>query len=73
MVEPRSVNLVAAKHVLRYLKGTTDYGLRYASDHEISVQGFTDSDWVRSVADWKSTSGCCLNMGSSMISWFSRK
>jgi hypothetical protein len=46
MVESRSVHLVAAKHVLRYLKGTIDYGLRYASDHEISLQGFTDSDWA---------------------------
>jgi hypothetical protein len=27
MVEPRRVHLVAAKHVLRYLKGTVDYGL----------------------------------------------
>ena len=27
MVDPRQVHLVAAKHVLRYLKGTIDYGL----------------------------------------------
>jgi hypothetical protein len=51
MVEPRHVHLIAAKHVMRYLKGTIDYGLRYASDHEIILQGFTDSDWVGSVAD----------------------
>jgi hypothetical protein len=44
MVEPRSVHLVATKHVLRYLKGTIDYGLIYASDCEISLQGFTDLD-----------------------------
>jgi hypothetical protein len=73
MVEPRSVHLIATKHVMRYLKGTIDYGLRYASDREISLQGFTDSDWAGSVADQKSTSGCCFSMGSTMISWFSRK
>ena len=73
MVEPRSVHLVAAKHVMRYLKGTIDYGLRYASYHEISLQGFTDSDWADSVVDWKSAFGCCFSMGSTMISWFSRK
>jgi hypothetical protein len=27
LVEPRHVHLVAAKHVMRYLKGTIDYGL----------------------------------------------
>jgi hypothetical protein len=73
MVEPRRVHLVAAKHVLRYLKGTIDYGLRYVSDHKISLQGYTDSDWAGSVTDRKSTSGCCFSLGSAMISWFSRK
>jgi hypothetical protein len=59
--------------VLRYLKGTVDYGLRYDVDCEIRLHGYTDSDWVGSVADRKSTSGCCFSLGSGMISWFSRK
>jgi hypothetical protein len=42
MVDPRSVHLIAVKHVLRYLKGTMDYGLRYVSDHEIRLQGYVD-------------------------------
>ena len=29
LVEPRHVHLVVAKHVMRYLKGTIDYGLIY--------------------------------------------
>jgi hypothetical protein len=73
MVESRRVHLIATKHVMRYLKGTIDYGLRYASDCEISLQGFTDSDWVGSVADWKSTFGCCFSMELVMMSWFSGK
>jgi protein associated with RNAse G/E len=40
MVEPRHVHLVVEKHVLRYLKGTIDYGLRYVSDQEISLHGY---------------------------------
>jgi hypothetical protein len=35
--EPRRVHLIAAKHVMRYLKGTIDHGLIYASDREISL------------------------------------
>jgi hypothetical protein len=37
--------------VLRYLKGTIDYGLRYVSDHKIRLQGYADSDWAGSVTD----------------------
>jgi hypothetical protein len=73
IVELRSVHLVAEKHVMRYLKSTIDYGLKYASDHEISLQGFANSDWVGSVVDQKSTYGCFFSMGSSVISWFCRK
>ena len=73
MVEPRRVHWIAAKHVLRYLKGTVEYGLRYTSDHEMSLVGYTDADWAGSVTDRKSTSGCCFSLGSAVISWLSRK
>jgi hypothetical protein len=73
MVEPRQEHWVAAKHVLRYLRGTVEYGLRYLGDGEVKLQGYTDSDWAGSATDRKSTSGCCFSLGSTMISWFSRK
>jgi hypothetical protein len=34
---------------------------------------YTDSDWAGCVSDRKSTSGCCFRLGSSVVSWFSRK
>ena len=67
MVDPRQVHLVVAKHILRYLKGTIDYGLRYAGDCNFGLVGYTDSDWVGSVIDRKSTSGCCFSLGSVVI------
>jgi len=73
LVEPRHVHLVVAKHVMRYLKGTLDYGLSYDGDHNFTLSGYTDSDCVGSVFDKKSTSGCCFSLGSTMISWQSRK
>ena len=51
MIEPRHVHLIAAKHVLRYLKGTIDYGLRYVADCKFGLVGYIDSDWVGSVID----------------------
>jgi hypothetical protein len=73
LVEPRHVHLVATKHVMRYLKGTLDCGLSYDGDHDFTLSGYTNSNWVGSVFDRKSTSGCCFSLGSAMISWQSRK
>ena len=56
LVEHRRVHLVAAKHVMRYLKGTLDCGLSYDGDHDFKLSGYTDSDWAGSVSDKKSTS-----------------
>ena len=56
LIAPRAVHLVAAKHVMRYLKGTVDYGLSYTGDHDFRLFGYTNSDWVGSVSDKKSIS-----------------
>ena len=73
MVEPRHVHLIATKHELRYLKGMIDYGLQYVADWEFGLVGYIDSDWVDSVTDRKSTSGCCFSLGLIVIAWSSRK
>jgi hypothetical protein len=43
LVEPIHVHLVAAKYVMRYLKGTLDCGLSYDGDHDFTLSGYTDS------------------------------
>jgi hypothetical protein len=53
LVEPGRVHLVAAKHVMRYLKGTLDFGLSYNGDHDFRLSDYIDSDWVGSVAEKK--------------------
>ena len=73
MVNPKHIHLVGAKHVMRYLKGTLDYGLRYSSYGDINLHGLTNSDWSESVEYINRTSRCCFSLGSGMISWFSRK
>ena len=72
LTDPRNVHLIAAKHILRYLRGTIDYGLKYDVNQKINLEGYVDLDWVGSAIDRKSTSGCCFSMGSDVISWFSR-
>ena len=44
LVKPRWVHLIVAKHVMRYLKGTTDLGHYYGRDHDYRLYGYTDAD-----------------------------
>ena len=44
LAELRRVHLVVAKHVMRYLKGTLDYGFIYDRDHDFTLSGYTDLD-----------------------------
>ena len=73
LTDLRHVHLTATKHILRYLKGTVDYGLKYKADMKINLEGYVDLDWAGSSIDRKSTLGCYFSMGSGMISWFSMK
>ena len=67
MSKSRHIHWVAAKHVLRYLRGTIGYKLRYSSGG-VMLLGYIDLDWAGSAVDKKSTSGYCFSMGSAMIS-----
>ena len=67
----RHVHLIVAKHILRYLKGTIDYGIKYEENQKINLEGYVDSDWAGNAINRKSTSGCCFSMGLGVISWFS--
>ena len=73
MVEPKRAHWAATKHVLRYLRGTVELGLKYTRDNDVKLSGFTDADWNGSSVDRKSTSGYYFSLGSGMTSWCSRK
>ena len=68
LTDPRHVHLIATKHILRYLRGIVDYGLKYEENQKINLEGYVDSYWVGSAINRKSTSRCCFNMGSGVIS-----
>ena len=73
LTDPRHVHLIAAKNILRYLKGTFDYGLKYKDDQKIILEGYVDSDWVGSAINRKINIGCFFSMGSSVISLFKQE
>jgi hypothetical protein len=42
--QPRQTHKITIKNVLRYIRGTVGYGLRYASNVNLSLQGYADTD-----------------------------
>jgi len=42
MAEPQWSHYKVGKHVIRYLKGTIHYGMRYGGDGELLLHGFVD-------------------------------
>jgi hypothetical protein len=56
MESPTMPHFKAAKRIIRYIKGTIDFGLLYPSYNEFKLVGYSDSDWGGDVDDRKSTS-----------------
>ncbi|WVZ80620.1 hypothetical protein U9M48_028079 [Paspalum notatum var. saurae] len=70
---PRTSHRQAVKRIFRYLKFTPELGLWYSSCSSLSLRGFSDADHVGCRIDRKSTSGTCQLLGTSLVSWSSRK
>ncbi|GLJ42627.1 hypothetical protein SUGI_0883480 [Cryptomeria japonica] len=70
---PRESHLVVVKWILRYLKGTIDYGLWYPYNNYFNLKVFIDADWASNVDDRKSTTGGAFFLGGRLVSWMSKK
>lgn len=63
----------AAKHVLRYIKGTIGLGLVFKKSSSFNLTGYCDSDWAGDKADRKSITGYVFMLGNSAVTWKSTK
>ena len=74
MASPSKDHRIGVKRVLRYLKGTLKYGLKFtAHEEEPELFGYSDADWAGDVDTRRSTSGYVFQIGSSTVSCSSRK
>nr|ABD28383.1 Peptidase S8 and S53, subtilisin, kexin, sedolisin; Integrase, catalytic region; Zinc finger, CCHC-type; Peptidase aspartic, catalytic, putative [Medicago truncatula] len=72
MHDPKKSHLIAAKRLLRYIKGTMDLGLLfpYGAQSELNeLMGFSDSDWCGDLTDRRSTSDYVFKFNDAAISW----
>jgi len=72
MHNPMESHVVAVKRILRYLRGTLDYGIHFQPG-TLNLQAYSDADWAGDPNDRHSISGFVVYLGSSSISWASKK
>ncbi|XP_045798133.1 secreted RxLR effector protein 161-like [Trifolium pratense] len=76
MHDPRKPQLIAAERILRYLKGTLEFGLLFpigTNSEGSALIGYSDSDWCRDIIDRRSTSVYVFKYNNVAISWCTKK
>lgn len=66
------MHVTAVKRILKYLKGTMDYGIfPDLQANNLKFSAYSDADYAGDIVHRKSTSGSCFLLGKSIISWSS--
>ncbi|GAU51028.1 hypothetical protein TSUD_291040 [Trifolium subterraneum] len=73
MEHPVETHMMAAKRILRYIRGTRELRVLYKRGNQTGLIAYSDSDFGGDVDDRKSTSGYLFMLGSGAVSWSSRK
>ena len=73
MHDPRDPHLALVKRILRYVKGTFTQGLRIGSGPVRSLTAYSDADWAGCPDSRRSTSGYCVFLGDTLVSWSSKR
>jgi ribonuclease HI len=68
--QPTEDDLVTAKRIMRYLKGTIDHGLTY--DTTATLEGYVDADYANDPSR-HSTTGYIFMLNGGPVSWSTRK
>jgi hypothetical protein len=75
MEAPTKQHWGTVKHILRYLKGTVEFGCKYERGAELKplLLGYSDSDFAGDTESRKSTTGVVYFLGKSVVTWASQK
>ncbi|XP_020677779.1 uncharacterized protein LOC110096260 [Dendrobium catenatum] len=72
MHDPAPVHLYLLKPLLRYIKGTINFGLPIIKS-KLQLRTFSDANWAGDPITKKSTTGFCTFLGENLVSWTVKK
>nr|XP_020167236.1 uncharacterized mitochondrial protein AtMg00810-like [Aegilops tauschii subsp. strangulata] len=72
MHAPRDSHWTLVKRILRYIRGTMSLGLTLTASASTDLVAYSDADWAGCPDTRRSTSGYCIYLGPSLISWSSK-
>ncbi|KAD4384488.1 hypothetical protein E3N88_24656 [Mikania micrantha] len=70
---PKDSHLRVAMRLLRYLKKSHSKGILFSKGSSFELKSYADSDWAKCTESRKSVTGFCVFLGSSLVSWKSKK
>jgi len=70
--KPTLAHWNAAKHVLRYLQGTSELGITYSPSTDAELMGYGDADYAGDRDRRRSTTGFAFMLHGGVISWKSQ-
>ncbi|KAD5317020.1 hypothetical protein E3N88_16966 [Mikania micrantha] len=73
MQHPKESHGMAVKHILRYVRGTLNCGLKYNRGGKLEIVGYSDNSHNIDVDDGRSTTMHVFYLGKSPITWCSQK
>ena len=73
MHDPRESHLAALKRLLRYVRGTIDFGLVLHRSRSTELVVYTDADCAGCPDTRRSTSGYAVFLGGNLVSWSSKR
>ena len=73
MHQPCKHHMEAALRVVRYLKNAPGQGLFFSSNSDFRLRAYCDSDWAGCPITRRPTTGYCVFLGPSLVSWRSKR
>jgi len=73
MHDPRAPHMALLKRILRHIKGTPTHGIQLRATADLNITAYSDADWAGCPDTRHSTSGFCVFLGDSLVSWSSKR